>query len=194
MFLRATALTLALAASSIAMQPIRYTVRFPAPQTHTFEVEAVYPAGGADELTLMMAVWTPGSYLLREYSGKIEEIRALDGAGAQLLVEKLTKNRWRVPTRGQGEVRLRYRLYAQEMSVRTNWVEQDFAILVGAGTFVTVVDPRTDRPADAEHIVQLKLPSDWPDAESGMARGEAPHSFRAADFDELVDSPILAGT
>ena len=183
---------LALAVPTFAMPPIRYTVRFPAPQTHTFEVEAAYPAGGADTLTLMMAVWTPGSYLVREYSGKIEALRALDEAGAELPVDKVAKNRWRVSAKG-GEVRLQYRLYAREMSVRTNWVEKDFAVLIGAATFVTLVDPRTDRPMDAEHLVRLELPPEWPAAASGMAAGDAPHSFRAADFDELVDSPILAG-
>ena len=29
------------------MPPIRYTLRFPAPQTHTFDVEAIYPAEDA---------------------------------------------------------------------------------------------------------------------------------------------------
>ena len=45
---RALCLALALAASSFAMQPIRYTVRFPEPETHALEVEAVFPAAGAD--------------------------------------------------------------------------------------------------------------------------------------------------
>ena len=175
------------------MRPIRYTLRFPAPHTHTFEVEAVYPADGVDEITLMMAVWTPGSYLVREYSGKIESLRALDGNGEELPLEKTAKNRWRVRTSGKPEARLEYRLYAREMSVRTNWVEKDFAVVIGAATFVTLIDPATDRPAVTEHHVKLEMPPGWPDSESGMDPGDAPHSWRAADFDELVDSPILAG-
>ena len=42
-------------------EPIRYVLRFPAPQTHYVEVEAHIPAGGSPEVELMMAVWTPGS-------------------------------------------------------------------------------------------------------------------------------------
>ncbi|MCB1019180.1 MAG: M61 family metallopeptidase [Bryobacterales bacterium] len=186
---RALSLLVALAAPLLAMPPIRYTVRFPAPQTQTFEVEAVFPVAGMDEATLMMAVWTPGSYLLREYSGKIERMGGPSGEP----VEKVAKNRWRVVTKGADEIRIVYRLYAREMSVRTNWVEKDFAILIGAGTFLTLVDPATGRPAETEHRVQLEPPSNWPRSASGMRSGEAAHSFIAQDFDELVDSPILVG-
>ncbi len=48
-------------------EPIRYLLRFPAPQTHYVEVEARVPVRGSSEIELMMAVWTPGSYLVREY-------------------------------------------------------------------------------------------------------------------------------
>ncbi len=46
--------------------PIRYTVSFPEPQTHYVEVTAAVPTDGRPKVELMMAVWTPGSYLVRE--------------------------------------------------------------------------------------------------------------------------------
>ena len=49
-----------------AMDPIRYTLRFPSPHTHYVEVRAEVPTCGRDEVELMMAVWTPGSYLIRD--------------------------------------------------------------------------------------------------------------------------------
>ncbi len=42
-------------------EPIRYTLSFPAPQTHYVEVEATVPTGGRSQVELEMAVWTPGS-------------------------------------------------------------------------------------------------------------------------------------
>jgi hypothetical protein len=71
--------------SDIAAQssePIRYTPRFPAPHTHYVEVEAVYPSAGRPELDLMMAVWTPGSYLVREYERHVEGLTATTAGGA----------------------------------------------------------------------------------------------------------------
>ena len=50
-----------------AVEPIRYTLRFPAPHTHYVEVEASIPAAGRPDVEVYMATWTPGSYLIREY-------------------------------------------------------------------------------------------------------------------------------
>ena len=59
--------------AAAAPDPIRYTLSFPAPQTHYVEVEATVPTGGRPQIELEMAVWTPGSYLVREFSRHVEE-------------------------------------------------------------------------------------------------------------------------
>ena len=69
-------------------EPIRYTLRFPAPHTHYLEVEAVYPTGGRPQVDLMMAVWTPGSYLVREYERHVEGLIAKDANGRALAVDQ----------------------------------------------------------------------------------------------------------
>ena len=56
----------AAASAQNASAPIRYTLSFPAPQTHYVEVSATVPTGGRADIDLMMPVWTPGSYLVRE--------------------------------------------------------------------------------------------------------------------------------
>ena len=102
-------------ASAQGLEPIRYTVSFPAPHTHYAEIEASYPTEGRPQIDLMMAVWTPGSYLIREYSRHVEALTATDPARAPLGVEKTRKNRWRVTTNGAATVWVRYRVYAHEM-------------------------------------------------------------------------------
>ncbi len=64
---------LALAQSA---EPIAYTVRFPAPHTHYVSIEASIPTGGRPQIELMMAVWTPGSYLVREFARHVEAVNA----------------------------------------------------------------------------------------------------------------------
>src|SRR5688500_5213603 len=83
------------AASAQTLEPIRYTLSFPAPHTHYVDVEASYPSGGRPSIDLMMAVWTPGSYLIREYARHVEALTAADPARTALPVEKTRKNRWR---------------------------------------------------------------------------------------------------
>lgn len=172
-----------------APDPIRYAVRFAAPHTHYMEVEAVYPAAGSSHIDLFMAVWTPGSYLIREYQRHVEQVSARAADGRALPVEKTAKNRWRVASGGAASVTLTYRVYGREMSVRTNWIESAFAMLNGAPTFISMVGA-VSRP----HDVRFELPPAW----KSMATALVPldrqaHAYRAEDFDTLVDSPIILG-
>jgi predicted metalloprotease with PDZ domain len=81
-----------------ALEPIQYTLRLPAPATHYIDVEARLPTSRKPAVELMMAVWTPGSYLVREFARHVEEVRASDASGHALTLEKTRKNRWRVQT------------------------------------------------------------------------------------------------
>jgi predicted metalloprotease with PDZ domain len=170
------------------LEPVRYTLSFPAPLTHYVEVEATYPTEGQAYVDLMMPVWTPGSYLVREYARHVEALTARDPNHASLSVDKTRKNRWRVTTNGARSIAVHYRVYAHEMSVRTNWVDDEYALLNGAPTFITLLGT-SNRP----HDVRLVLPAAWSRSVSAMPQGSAPNTFRAADYDTLVDSPIVAG-
>ena len=71
-------------------------------------------------------------------------------------LDKSRKNRWRIHTHAARTIVVTYRVYCREMSVRTNWVEDGFALLNGASTFLTLVEDAA-RP----HEVQLVLPDGW---------------------------------
>lgn len=168
-------------------EPISYTLRFPAPQTHYVEVEARFPTEGQPSIELVMAVWTPGSYLVREFSRNVESLAALTEAGEPLAAEKTSKNHWRVTSHGASGVVVRYRVYCREMSVRTCFVDSGFAILNGAATFLTAAGAE-GRP----HEVTVVPPADWKVVESPLP-DTGGHTFRAPSFDVLVDSPLYAG-
>ena len=198
----------AASASAQSLAPIRYTVRFTAPQTNYLDVEAIVPTGGQPSIEMLMAVWTPGSYLIREYERNVEDVKAFDGNKA-LDVEKPVKNRWRILTGGAKDVRLTYRVYSHEMTVRNNWVEADFAMINGAPTFMTIASDvaRPDagsegpaytwqrKPIARPHEVTIELPAAWKTSITGMpsAPDGRPNHYLAPDFDTLVDSPIVAG-
>jgi predicted metalloprotease with PDZ domain len=170
-------------------EPIRYTLSFPAPQTHYVEVSVRVPTGGRPQVELMMAVWTPGSYLIREFSRHVEAVTATDANGRPLAIDHPAKNRWRIATGGAPDVTVKYRVYARELTMRTNWVDADFALLNGAPTFMTLTDGMS-RP----HEVVIDPPPGWRRSLTGlpeMAGGG--HRYRAPDYDTLVDSPIVIG-
>lgn len=177
---------------AVTAEPImQYSISFTEAARHTIDVEMIVPTEGKDEVELMMPTWTPGSYLVREYARNIERIEAFRVSdGTPLTISKPTKNRWLVKTDGQSQVIVRYRLYCRELSVRTNWVEKDWAFLTGAGTFLTVPSLQSKT-----HRVRLLLPNEWPDVASSLKTidDRDAHTLEAANFDALVDSPILLG-
>jgi predicted metalloprotease with PDZ domain len=76
------------------------------------------------------------------------------------------------------------------MSVRTNWIDDELAVINGAPTFITLLESPSRRP----HQVRLVLPPSWKGSFSGMTPGAGENSYVAPDYDTLVDSPIVAGS
>jgi predicted metalloprotease with PDZ domain len=178
------------AGAAPAVEPITYTVKFPAPDQHRAEVEAVYPTDGRAAIELMMPIWTPGFYRVENYAGKVQDLAARKPDGQALRVEQPRKNRWSISTGGATKIRVSYKLTCDSRSVTTNWVGDDMAVLNGAATFLTLVENKP-RP----HDIHLELPARWKQSLTGLeaaSDGKANH-YRAADFDTLVDSPIVAG-
>ena len=170
-------------------EAIRYTVSFPAPHTHYAEVSVVVPTSRRPSAELMMAVWTPGSYLIREFERNVESVTASAPDGRSLDVEKSGKNRWRVNTGNVPAITVKSRVYGREMSVRTNWIDAGFALLNGAPTFMTLADG-VSRP----HEVTIVPAQGWKRSMTGLApMAGSDHHYRAADYDVLVDSPIVIG-
>ena len=134
---------ISIASPALISQPrdaIVYTVRVPAPETHYAEVQASVPTGGRTAIELMMPIWSPGYYRIEDYAGKVEDVKARTRNGAPLSVEKPQKNRWRIQTGGEPSIAVSYRVFCNQRSVTTNYVDSSYGVLNGAPTFMTVVE------------------------------------------------------
>jgi len=100
---------------------ISYTVSMSKPWTHLLEIEmSVKWAQMPDKVDLKMPVWTPGSYLVREYARHVEKFGVKAAGGSALTWSKANKNTWQVDTKGAKEIVVNYLVYANELTVRTN--------------------------------------------------------------------------
>src|ERR1700760_4123704 len=89
---------------------ISYTITFPEAQAHYADVEMNITGLHQKALDLKMPVWTPGSYLVREYSKNVESFIA-EGNGKAIEAKKTHKNIWHINTENISAVKVRYRVY-----------------------------------------------------------------------------------
>jgi predicted metalloprotease with PDZ domain len=94
---------------------VSYSVDLRDRHAHLYTIEARFPAGG-DFVDVKLPVWTPGSYLVREYPRHLQDISCDDGDGRLLPFEKIDKATWRVDARPARQLRVRYRVYAYELT------------------------------------------------------------------------------
>jgi predicted metalloprotease with PDZ domain len=170
-------------------ESVYFRVSFDEAPMHRVSIEASYPTKGAKELRLMMPVWTPGSYMVREYARQVESLQAFDKR-SPLKSVKSDKNHWVVTCENAERVTLRYALYGREMGVRTNWIEDQFAFLTGAATFLIPEDAM-----DRRCVLECVPRAGWGQiATSLSALPTSPWVRSAKNFDELVDSPVVLGS
>ncbi len=166
--------------------PVRAVLRPLDLAQHLFEVELSFPAEAvAQGAVAAMAAWTPGSYLVRDYARFVDRVRVLDGRQERPL-DKLDKQRWRLPA-SKRELVLRYRVYGNDLTVRTNHVDATHAQIIPAATFL-YLEGQLDRPVE---VRCEGFPPDWKVA-SALPRKKG--VYFARDFDALVDSPFELGT
>ncbi len=187
--------TVLLTASAVPAQPsspmssdIAFTVAMSKPYTHLLEVEirVKIPANlqVPNESDLVMPVWTPGSYLIREFERHVQDFAA-DVDGRALDWTKVDKNTWRVKTNGARQWRVTYRVYANELTVRTSELNSDHAFWNNAALLM-YPNGHLNAPSTLRIIPQ----SGWKIA-TGLpeVRGQE-NTFRAENFDILYDSPV----
>jgi predicted metalloprotease with PDZ domain len=173
-----------------AQPDIRFTVSMPRPHTHLLEVEMrlAMPRLPA-EVNLVMPVWAPGSYLIREFERHVQDFEAADAAtGSALAWEKTNKDTWRVETRGAKELRVAYKVYANELSVRTNDLNDRHANWTNVGLLMY-----PDGYLKAPSTLRVVPFGDWKVATELPAVAGEPNTFRAENFDVLFDSPVEVG-
>ncbi len=168
---------------------LSYQVAMSQPASHLFEVTLQVSNWQSATLDLKMPVWTPGSYLVREYARHLQDFMAT-GNNSDLSSQKLSKNHWQVATAGVSEVKVSYRVYANDLTVRTNHLDQTHGYFNGAALFF-FVPGLEQQPIEVEIITPQP---EWQVATTLPQIEDQTNTFVAPDFDTLVDTPFEVGT
>ena len=172
-------------AAAVAPPTIAYTVSMSKPSTHLLEVEMDMEwSAMPEQAEIKMAVWTPGSYLIREYAKHVLEFVVLDGAGNSLDWRKINKNTWQIDTNGAKKLRIGYSIYANELTVRTNELNYEHAFFTPAALFMY---PKGQ--LNAPSTVKVVPYGNWKVA-TGLKPAGPANTFKAPNYDILFDSPF----
>ncbi|SHH72046.1 M61 family metallopeptidase [Massilia sp. CF038] len=161
---------------------------------HLFEVTIHVAAPSAEGQEFALPAWIPGSYMIREFSRNIVQIRA-ESNGKAVALTKLDKHSWRAaPT--DGPLTVIYEVYAWDLSVRAAHLDQTHGFFNGTSVCLRVLGQET-----LAHEVDIRRPADpaaktWRVATSLPELGAKRYGFGtyvAADYDELIDHPVEMG-
>jgi predicted metalloprotease with PDZ domain len=165
--------------------PTQYEVSMLEPANHYFDIKMTVNLSNTDFgnefIEVKMPVWTPGSYLVREFARNVESLRASNG-NINLDSRKTSKNTWRIQTQGLKIITINYRVYANELSVRTSHLDASHGYINGASVFMYVPQLMKEK-----HSVKINPHESFKKISVGLAE-TSKNTFQADNYDLLVDS------
>ncbi len=175
------------------MTNLTYTVEAANLHAHLFRVTLTIPAPAARQ-NVSLPVWIPGSYLVREFSKNLQKLSARQGR-RQAGITQLDKCSWQIDCKSGVPLTLSYEVYAFDPSVRTAWLDARRGFFNGTSLCLRVHGQEA-HPHQLE-LLPVKGHPDWL-AATGLSPLHVNKKgfglYQAADYDELVDSPVELGT
>lgn len=170
-----------------AQKKVSYTLSMPEPHTHYFEVEMQLQDVTSKTIDVKMPVWAPGSYLVREFAKNVEDFVVTSASGKTLSNQKATKNCWRITTNGEKEIKIKYKVYANELSVRTSFINSEYGYVNGTSMFMYV-----DKQIQLPCTLKVNPYKDWKKISTSMDK-LGNNTFASENYDVFVDCPIQIG-
>lgn len=154
---------------------------------HLFRVTLTIPEPKPHQ-AFSMAVWIPGSYLVREFSKQVQELTAKQG-GKKLAFTQSNKNTWQLANTSAKPITVTYLVYAFDASVRTAFLDSTRGFFNGTSMFMRILGQENNLQQVV--IEASETTKNWRIATS--LRKQKAYTFLADHYDELADSPFELG-
>lgn len=159
---------------------------------HLISVELHFTPQSIEPVRLSLPAWIPGSYMVRDFAKHLHSIEAFDASGT-LSLQQLDKQSWLLQ-HNQQELRLRYKVYAFDLSVRGCYLDDQLAILNPAALCLEVKGLETSAVT-----LTVAAPEflDWQVA-TGLTRADNTQLlqcglYHADNYQQLIDTPLMLG-
>ena len=171
---------------------IQYQLAIPKPEFHEFTVDMYVPAHDSASLRLSLPAWIPGSYMIRDFAKSIVTFSAqFEHNEKDVVWYKSNKQTWVVETKGEA-LKISYTVYANDLSIRSAFINHEYAFINGTSAFLKVLDAEetpceltVDKPAKLPAIIETSLAANKTTDEQW--------TFSATSYDDLIDHPLFIG-
>jgi predicted metalloprotease with PDZ domain len=165
---------------------INYTIDIQNPNTHYALVKLEISEIKESRIVLKMPVWTPGSYMVREFERNIEQVSA-NSNKKNNTISKVDKSTWAIENKSTDKtIEVTYKVYCFENTVRTSYIDNDHAFLL-LSSCLMYADKQGSGTLD------INYPEAWTKISTTLIQSK-PNLFLFNSYDELIDSPIEIGT
>jgi predicted metalloprotease with PDZ domain len=175
---------------------ITYELSFDSAPQHLVHVRMRIERVSGAMITLVMPVWAPGSYKVRDYAGWQGNVEAYVIRGG---TRSRTTMRWRdktsleVTTGGAEIIEVTYVIYGHERTVRTNHINRMHAFIMPVATLMYV----EGRMQEVHHVLLKHDQKAWPQVSTQLSTVRPASAdgvlLGALNYDLLADSPSEIG-
>ncbi|MCU0761985.1 MAG: peptidase M61 [Hydrogenophaga sp.] len=171
---------------------VRYGISVADAHAHLFRV-VLHIERPSRRQRLVLPVWIPGSYLVREFSQHLQHLRAIQ-SGEPVGVKQLDKHRWELEVTAGQPVEVHYEVYAFDASVRTAYLDAQRGFFNATSLCLQVVGQESQ--PQALTLLPGAATEGWQVATGLPATDVDPAGFGhygAQNYDELADCPFEMG-
>ncbi len=163
-------------------QGIHFKISIHSPHLHRYKVE-MHLDLKQESYKLYLPTWTPGSYMIRDYSGHIFNMEAVTKKGKEISIVQKGLSSWEVISHDDKPIIVSYFVFSFDHSVRTNFLDTEYGFINSPALFLypeKYLDSNITIEFDKIPFKKIYTPLPF-NQESLLV---------AEDFNELYDSPI----
>lgn len=125
--------------------------------------------------------------MIREFARQVQNTEALSSSGKKLDIHKTRKNHWEVNTKSENSFTIKYKVYCNELTVRTSEITNEHAFINCSNVFISAKGMESEKCS-----VRINPHTTWKTISTGLEKiGD--NLYEAENYDILADSPIEIG-
>lgn len=177
------------------MQTVKYRVTISDISAHLIDIELRFLPQQNNHI-LSLPAWIPGSYMIRDFSRNLISIAATSDDG-ELPLQQLDKQCWQLSSNNSSEVIVCYQIYANDLSVRAAYIDDEVAVLNPAALCLAVSGLELLPHELTLPSPEIRVTNNWlvatglkPASDTGFMQFG---NYLAENYQQLIDSPVLLG-